>query len=296
MLPAGLKVKIENQLSQEVLKASPAPGGTICESRIVFLKDSSTYFLKWLDDTPTGLFKAEAAGLNELRKPKVIRVPEVIAFSDGTKTEPGFILLELLYPREKDQIFERTLATQMAALHKVRANEFGFKADNFIGKLEQSNSTVPTWGEFFFNKRLLPQTKLATKGKLLDASFERDLKNLESYIVLSLNEFDEPPTLVHGDFWSGNVLATDSGPAIVDPAVYYGSREVDLAFSEFFSGFGETFYSVYQKHFPLKTGYQDRKELLNLYNILTHVNIFAGSYIQEAIRTFKQIAVKAAIN
>jgi fructosamine-3-kinase len=88
-----------------------------------------------------------------------------------------------------------------------------------------------------------------------------------------------PASLLHGDLWGGNWLVTDSGePALIDPAVYHGHREAELAFTELFGGFPSTFYAAYQQTWPLERGYEDRKELYNLYHLLNHLNLFGEGY------------------
>jgi fructosamine-3-kinase len=90
---------------------------------------------------------------------------------------------------------------------------------------------------------------------------------------------DAPPSLLHGDLWSGNTMSSaDDTPVIYDPAVYYGHREVDLAFTELFGGFPARFYEAYQDVFPLEPGYEERKRLYQLYPLLVHMNLFGGGY------------------
>jgi fructosamine-3-kinase len=93
------------------------------------------------------------------------------------------------------------------------------------------------------------------------------------------------PALLHGDLWSGNVGFLDNGsPVIYDPASYYGDRETDLAFSEFFGGFPDSFYRAYEMESPLPPGYAQRKTLYNLYHVLNHTNLFGGGYAVQAER------------
>jgi fructosamine-3-kinase len=67
-------------------------------------------------------------------------------------------------------------------------------------------------------------------------------------------------------------------PALIDPAVYYGHREADLAFTELFDGFSPAFYAAYNEAWPLDPAYVERKDLYNLYHLLNHLNLFGEAY------------------
>ena len=101
---------------------------------------------------------------------------------------------------------------------------------------------------------------------------------------------NEQPSLLHGDLWSGNAgFLSDGQPVIYDPACYYGDRETDLAFSEYFGGFPSDFYTAYEKEWPLADGYERRKILYNLYHVLNHVNLFGGGYVNSARQMMEQL-------
>lgn len=104
------------------------------------------------------------------------------------------------------------------------------------------------------------------------------------------NEFpEESPSLLHGDLWSGNVMPGQQGlPTIFDPAVYYGNREMELAFTELFGGFDQDFYAAYHESFPLSPGFTNRADLYNLYPLLVHVNLFGSSYLSGIDRTLRR--------
>ncbi|MEB3269092.1 MAG: fructosamine kinase family protein, partial [Leptolyngbya sp.] len=90
--------------------------------------------------------------------------------------------------------------------------------------------------------------------------------------------------------WSGNAAVTRGGePVILDPATYYGDREVDLAMTELFGGFPAPFYEGYNAAYPLDAGYERRKILYNLYHIINHFNLFGGGYGSQANRMIDQL-------
>ena len=173
----------------------------------------------------------------------------------------------------------------MANLHKISAGKFVFKEDNYIGATPQLNIAVNTesdnWCDFYYNKRLLYQYKLAEKNGLVGNELKNGFLVLEGRIEEILEGSEEKPTLLHGDLWSGNFICSLNNKAVfLDPAVYYGHREIDLAMSTLFGGFSLEFYNAYQDIFPLETGFNNRKDIYNLYPLLIHLNLFGNSYFK----------------
>ena len=171
----------------------------------------------------------------------------------------------------------------LASLHKIKSNQFGLDHDNFIGLTPQSNTPSPDWVDFFKNQRLLFQFKLAKKNKLIDHDFETKFFYLIDKIDKIIGPKETTPSLVHGDLWSGNFIATlDDSPSIFDPAVYFGDREVDIAMTKLFGGFNSSFYQSYNESYPLSSGYEKRFDLYNLYHLLNHMNLFGLGYKTQA--------------
>ncbi len=197
-------------------------------------------------------------------------VPEVIEAS-----EEG-LLFEYLEPGSEDSL---ALAQGLAELHQSEESRFGFESNNFIGLTEQRNSWSKNWPEFFIKRRLRFQAQLGE-----DKGWFRESEEFEAYLErvrLILSEDEIQPSLLHGDLWSGNVYWSSKGPALIDPAVYFGDSEADLAFSEMFGGFSSQFY---QKYFSLRkktSAYSIKKRIYNLYHLMNHANIFGGSYCQQ---------------
>ncbi|MFN8457131.1 MAG: fructosamine kinase family protein [Anaerolineae bacterium] len=165
-----------------------------------------------------------------------------------------------------------------AALHRVFGPSFGLEQDNFIGANPQSNLPNDNWLAFFREQRLAFQMELARRNGYLTPQRARWLEKLLARLGDWLPA-QPPASLLHGDLWGGNWLTLASGePALIDPAVYYGHREADLAFTELFGGFPATFYTAYQSAWPLEAGYEERKHLYNLYHLLNHLNLFGEGY------------------
>src|SRR5690606_6934155 len=123
---------------------------------------------------------------------------------------------------------------------------YGLDHNNFIGRLPQSNEACPDWVTFFIERRLEPQLSLAYYNQQVDKDFLDRFRKL--YPRLPQLLVSGNPSLLHGDLWSGNVMAGPDGRAwIFDPAVYWGHPEIELAFTQLFGGFDKTFYQAYQE-------------------------------------------------
>ncbi|MEM7036432.1 MAG: fructosamine kinase family protein, partial [Bacteroidota bacterium] len=183
--------------------------------------------------------------------------------------------------------FWTTFGHSLAALHRHSAPTFGLDHPNFIGRLPQSNDQRTDFPTFFAECRLQPQARMARDAGLLD----RDtLRRLEAFYPLLPDLLpDEPPALLHGDLWSGNFMSANGGqPYIFDPAVHYGHREAELAFSRMFGGFDAEFYAAYQDAWPLQPGWQARIAIFNLYPLAVHLNLFGAYYLREIQSTLKK--------
>jgi protein-ribulosamine 3-kinase len=237
-----------------------------------------SFFLKWNDEKKfPGMFEAEAKGLKQLGV-SIINIPAVIGFGSGGVFQ--FLLLEFIESKAGGPKYWQRLGRQLAALHQVSSSAFGLDHNNYIGSLKQFNEQQSSWVDFFIEKRLHIQLMLAAERGLasveLTAKFERLYGMLPSLLP------EEAPSLLHGDLWAGNLLANEKEePYLIDPAVYFGCREVDLAMTELFGRFDDEFYRSYDEVFPLQHGYQERVDLYNLYPLLVHVNLFGRSYLSQ---------------
>jgi fructosamine-3-kinase len=150
--------------------------------------------------------------------------------------------------------------------------------DNFIGPLAQENGPAASWAEFWRTRRLQPQLEMARRaGRMPGRAAEWD-RLMDRLPELLASAEADGPSLLHGDLWGGNVLAAVEGPALIDPAVYRGHREADLAMTELFGGFGADFRAAYQEAWPLQPGYPARRAVYQLWYLLVHVNLFGGGY------------------
>jgi protein-ribulosamine 3-kinase len=239
------------------------------------------FFLKWNSATKfSKMFEAEARGLTLLRKPSVIHIPEVIATASLSQWQ--FLLLELIEGKKKSPRYWQNLGQQLALLHKNSSPSFGLDHDNYIGSLPQLNQRKNKWVDFFIEQRLRVQVELALKNSEINPQLAVQFELLFKKLPQLLPE--ENPSLLHGDLWSGNLITDSTGePCLIDPAVYYGNREAEIAFTLLFGGFSTTFYESYNENYPLLPGSSTRSDIYNLYPLMVHVNLFGGGYLSQVI-------------
>jgi len=271
-LTAASRQRLQQRLGQEIVSCQPLSGGDISQAYQVVLKDRSELFVKLKAQAPPGFFEAEARGLEWLRQTRVLRIPEVVAVA------PDFLVLEYLQSASKSSDFEEGVGRVRAQLHRCSWPTFGLDHDNYIGLLAQSNQPCDSWPQFFVQHRLHPLLELALRQGKAPAHWARRFERLYRGLPQILTE--EPPARLHGDLWAGNLLVGPQGqPCLIDPAVYAGHREVDLAMMRLFGGFGPRVFQAYQEDFPLAAGAAERVPLFQLYPLLVHVNLFGGSYL-----------------
>ncbi len=256
---------------------APLSGGSINRVYRVEMKDGKSLLLKSRPDAPPGFFHAESRGLETLDRAGTLRVPRVYAVS-----QQG-ILMEWLTPPPQAGPGERIdqgkmLGAGLASLHLHSAASYGFTEDNFVGLLPQRNRQCHSWIDFYRDERLEPQLKLAHELGRLSVSRAKALTRMLDRLPTWIDQEAVRPSLLHGDLWGGNWLKSDTGPALIDPAVYYGDREVDLAMAHLFGGFPESFFTAYSEAAPLAPGHEERRPLYQLYYLLIHLNLFGEGY------------------
>jgi fructosamine-3-kinase len=233
------------------------------------------------------MFEAEVAGLAALREAGAIRVPAVIAC--GLVDGQARIVLEHLELSSLDHASGAALGRTLAQLHRTLGPRFGWLHDNFIGATPQENAWRENWALFYAERRLRPQLRFGADNgmaRTLVAQGEKLAEKVAAFFV----DYRPLPSLLHGDLWSGNAARLPDGtPVIYDPACYYGDRETDLAMSELFGGFPESFYAAYREAWPLAQGYGTRKTLYNLYHVLNHFNLFGAGYLGQAKRMIEEL-------
>lgn len=273
---------IEKELNCKIVSSRNVGGGCINDAQTITTADKRQFFLKQNFHSAKDMFFKEANGLKELKKAAAIRVPEVVL------VDTNFILLEQINTGKKSHTFDEDFGRSFARLHQYTSEYFGFYEDNYIGSTPQKN--IPdsdeknNWIKFYFNKRIFFQYKLLEKNGYADSSIRKRILLLENKFDEIIKGSENIPSLLHGDLWSGNYLVDENGNAcLIDPAVYYGNREADLAMTKLFGGFSSVFYQAYNELFPLPEGYEYRENIYKLYHIMNHLNLFGGGYYHQTI-------------
>ncbi len=272
MLPETIKNSVEKLLDVEILESNAIGGGSINQAVKIETGDKRQFFLKWNASAPPDMFPKEKKGLELLASAETeLRIPKVIV-----KTTE-FLLIEFIEEGRSNSKSGQQFGQALAALHEVTAEQYGLEYDNYIGRLSQSNDRHEKWIDFFIEERLEPQIEQAVNSGELESKTFNHSQKLYKKLPGLLPE--EPPSLLHGDLWGGNYFYDEEGRAVVfDPAVYYGNREIEIAFTHLFDGFSSDFYEAYEQAFPLQPNFNERKDIYNLYPLLVHTNMFGGHY------------------
>ncbi len=270
-----LKEHIENALNSAVIHAAPVSGGDISQAYKI-VTESDHFFCKYHPGTNGfPMLKSEKEGLEAISATATIKVPRV--FYLGSLNKGGVLLMEYIEAKSPSDKDMQCLGRDLATLHKVSSDTFGWHSDNYIGSLYQKNTPKASWPIFYVENRLLPQLVLAIECGWLSKEEvpERSvlLEGITKHCTI------EKPSLIHGDLWGGNYLICKQGAAVlIDPSVSYADPAMDLAMSKLFGGFSSSFYDAYAECFPSPMPTRAMIELYQLYYLLVHLNLFGESY------------------
>ena len=275
--------------SVKIAQTDRLSGGDINKAYGLTLTTGQHIFMKANAKDNAAFFTAEAAGLQAIADTHTIGTPRILCCGtdDGEDVGYSFLLLEYIQSAGRRSDYWEVLAQELAAMHSVpelvegALHQYGFPQNNFIGARPQNNTWSDSWITFFRDQRLAPQFRDAD-SYLTPADrtkITKLLDNLDCFLVEP-----EHPSLLHGDLWAGNVMCGPDGKAmLIDPACYIGHREADLAMTQLFGGFPQAFYEEYKKAAPLQPGYEERRDLYNLYQLLNHLNLFGPSYLDPVL-------------
>ena len=274
----------------EMLGASPVGGGCINEA-LKLRTTAGTFFLKWNARARHRFFEVEADGLEAIARSGTVATPAVLGRSpEGDQVQ--WLLLEWIEEGSPNTTAWRRLGRELASLHRGEWDGgYGWHCDNVIGSLPQPNRWTDDWGDFWAEMRIRP---LARELRAHGALTGRQLRVVEDAAeragaLLGPAAEADGRSLLHGDLWSGNVLfgrregETGANPVLIDPAVYIGHREVDLAMCRLFGGFPAPFYEAYNEAWPLHPGHEHRRSAYQLYPLLVHARLFGGGYVASAV-------------
>lgn len=277
---------IEKWMDRSLIEVSPLSGGDINQVFRLRFSDFDCVLKLNSKDRYPDMFEKEASGL-ELIESAGCRTPRVLrTFTEG---DHQFLILEYIEKGIPGEGYWKNFGGQLASLHCHSSATFGLDEDNYIGSLKQSNSKKAKWTEFFTDCRMMPLMEMAREKNMLSSShlkgFERLFRRLPDLIP------EERASLLHGDLWSGNLMCSHAGePVFIDPAVYFGHREMDIAMTGMFGGFDQSFLDSYNEVWPLEPGVSQRIGIHNLYPTLVHLVLFGRSYLRGIEKTLKDFS------
>ena len=276
---------IHHELKEELHSYTRYSGG--CINEVYQCKTNIGYRVLKLNDSGQFplMFSKEIMGLNLLRQ-SPFRIPQVQG--TGAFENWSFLILECI-ENNGTHLDSNRLGENLARMHQITSESFGLDDDNFIGSIEQVNTKHLHWPDFYTSQRLEPLVRNAYDQGHLNKNelqlFELLYQKLKDLIP------QEKPALLHGDLWQGNLIHDESSnPVLIDPAVYYGHREMDLSMLELFGSISESTMDAYQQYFPLEKCWKDRKDIHQLYPLLVHLLLFGKSYLQAIQYTLKKYA------
>jgi fructosamine-3-kinase len=278
-----LTQRIERILGVPVASLSPLSGGCVGEVYRAALADGGVIVIK-VDSAPSPVLAREGWMLRYLAEHSALPAPEVI------HSDPDLLIMSFLPGRSSfDSRSETHAAELLAGLHAISARAYGLEADTLIGGLHQPNPWTASWIAFFREQRLLFMARTAYDAGRLSAHTFARVEKLAGKLDRWLEE-PPAPALIHGDIWSGNVLAQAGRiTGFLDPAIYYADPEMELAFITLFHTFGDSFFHRYDELHGIRPGFWEaRRDLYNLYPLLVHVRLFGGGYVGSVQRILGQ--------
>ena len=281
-----LQQHLEILLGEPIKAVTPVSGGDISNAHKVETAHARYFVKSSSGSSALAMYEAEAKGLLQLAATNTVAVPKV--YTTRRFTGYSYLVMEFVESKRPSKRNLELFGQQLAQLHRAQTDAlFGNDHDNFIGSLPQSNRQHIDWATFYAKERLWPQLKMAVKSNLLS---DTQLPNTENILNTCQQFFgDVAPSLLHGDLWGGNYLiSTDGTPYLIDPAVYVGHSEVDLAMSRLFGGFGNGFYNAYHEIIPPHENQQELNDLYQLYYLLVHLNLFGSSYQGSVLRVLQR--------
>lgn len=290
-LPPDLRQALVEQFGTLAETRSVGGGDTSAAAEVV-LAGGKRLFVKWGTGHAGDSYAPEADGLQALAAaaPATVLVPRVLARAEPIGNDVGYLVLPWLVSGRPSRDEWWRFGESLARLHGAPSplEGYGWTRDNYLGRAPQPNTVVRDWPVFYADARLGAirehVRRLGRWQRAWDERFDRLLASLPERLPRR-----PPPALVHGDLWGGNALALADGRfALVDPAVFVGHAEVDLAMTELFGGFPEAFYAGYGSVTPLEPGYEERRDVYQLYYLAMHL-VVSASYASRVEAVLRQL-------
>jgi fructosamine-3-kinase len=278
--------EVECITGRPILQIDSLSGGSVGKVYLLHMGKGTRLVAK-VDEGPEPRLNIEGFMLDFLREESELPVPKRI------HCDPRLLIMEFMPGSSTFSISaQQDAAEKLAALHALTARQFGLHCPTLIGGLHQPNTWRESWIEFFTEQRLLYMTEKAVDEGRLPVALATRITALAARLDRLLLEPDKP-ALLHGDVWTTNVLAGDGRvTAFLDPAIYYGAPEIELAFITLFSTFREPFFARYHELRPIAPGFfEERRHIYNLYPLLVHVRLFGGGYVGQVEQTLRRFGL-----
>jgi protein-ribulosamine 3-kinase len=232
-------------------------------------------------------FEIELAGLRLLAEQAGVLIPTpigVVRVRDGS-----ILVLEAVQAVDRTPRHWRQIGQTLARIHKVKWNRFGLETHGYFGPLYQDNALLGDWATFYAERRLLPGMQLAIDSGNMPTGLIPQLER----VISRLPELCGPqvvPTLLHGDAQQNNFISTEKGAVVIDPAVYYGHPEVDLAYVDYFQPVPKEVFEGYQEEAPIDPGFWERRDLWRIWGYLAAVTVEGPGYLSQLTRAIQRYA------
>jgi protein-ribulosamine 3-kinase len=220
-------------------------------------------------------FEIELAGLRLLSERAGVLIPTpigIIPVTTGSVAGGSILVMEAVQAVEREPRHWRQIGQALACIHKIKGERFGLERHGYFGPLYQDNTPTSDWPTFYAERRLLPGLKMAVDS----GNLPRDFIPRVEKVIARLPELCGPevtPTLIHGDAQQNNFISSEEGVVVIDPAVYYGHPEMDLAYIDYFQEVPEDVFDGYREELPIDPGFWERRDLWRIWGYLACVTV-----------------------
>jgi fructosamine-3-kinase len=243
----------------------------------IFAGDNYSVFVK-LNQAANGLeqFETELKSLRLLNQLAGVLTPTPI---NNVTVEGGVVMvLEAVQSVERTSIQWRQTGQTLAQIHRVKGKAYGLDSHNYFGPFYQDNRPMSDWATFYAERRLFPRLMGAINAGHMPTSAIHQVEKL----IVRLPQLCGPevtPSLLHGDAQHHNFVSTAHGTVAIDPAVYYGHPEIDLAYVDYFHPMPDDVLLGYQELLPIDPGFPERRDLWRVYGYLAAVEVEGVPYL-----------------
>jgi fructosamine-3-kinase len=258
-----------------------------CHPAVILSDGGYAVFAKFGEaDNAWEQFEIELDGLRLLSELAGVLVPTPV----GIVAVPGgcILMLEAVRVVERAPLQWRQIGQTLARIHRVKSDRFGLERDGYFGPLPQYNGPMADWLTFYRERRLLPALKLAVDSGNLPRAVARQVESLISRFP-ELCGPEVAPTLLHGDAQQNNFISTEEGAVVIDPAIYFGNPEMDLALVDYYQPVPDDVFDGYREELPIDPGFWERRDLWRVWGYLAAVTVEGAVHLDKltgALRTY----------